>query len=159
MSAGARFTVMREGGSLKPRFFSAANTRSLLSRTAPSARPTMVKEGMPCRARSASRTTVWASTPARAADMTRDRAKTTSGDNGGAREMPPCRGGDRLDHTDFAGGNPVLRGSGLGQATGACAACPPCPVRRSLSHGCSISLSVSGCPSRPRGNQVPWRKP
>ncbi len=46
-SAGARLTVMRRSGNLKPRFLMAARTRSALSRTAESGRPTMEKAGSP----------------------------------------------------------------------------------------------------------------
>ena len=41
ISAGAKFTVMRLDGILKPEFFMAASTRSLLSLTAPSGKPTV----------------------------------------------------------------------------------------------------------------------
>jgi hypothetical protein len=47
MSAGARLTVMRLGGSEKPMALSAARTRSRDSATALSGRPTMVKPGVP----------------------------------------------------------------------------------------------------------------
>ncbi len=46
-SAGARLTVMRCCGMRKPPLISAERTRSLLSRTAVSGRPTMVKPGRP----------------------------------------------------------------------------------------------------------------
>ena len=46
-SAGARLMVMRRSGHLKPRFFRAAWTRSPLSRTAESGRPTMEMAGIP----------------------------------------------------------------------------------------------------------------
>ena len=46
-SAGARLMVMRRSGHLKPRFFRAAWTRSPLSRTAESGRPTMERAGIP----------------------------------------------------------------------------------------------------------------
>ena len=48
VSAGARFTVMRETGKLSPEFFIAARTRSRASLTAASGRPTMLKSGSPC---------------------------------------------------------------------------------------------------------------
>ena len=41
ISAGAKFTVMRLDGIRKPEFFMAASTRSLLSLTAPSGKPTV----------------------------------------------------------------------------------------------------------------------
>ena len=41
ISAGARLTVMLVGGIWKPEFLMAARTRSRLSRTAESGRPTM----------------------------------------------------------------------------------------------------------------------
>ena len=47
MSAGARFTVTRRGGSWKPEFSRAAETRSRLSFTAPAGSPTMVHWGRP----------------------------------------------------------------------------------------------------------------
>ena len=43
MSAGARLTVIRFCGSSNPAFFSAEMTRTLLSFTAPSGRPTTLK--------------------------------------------------------------------------------------------------------------------
>ena len=46
-SAGARLTVMCRSGHLKPRFLTAARTRSPLSRTAESGRPTSEKAGSP----------------------------------------------------------------------------------------------------------------
>jgi len=46
-SAGARLTVMRRGGSARPTAASAARTRSRLSATALSGRPTTAKPGMP----------------------------------------------------------------------------------------------------------------
>ena len=46
-SAGARFTVMRCAGNVNPEFLIAARTRSRLSRTVASGRPTMVKWGSP----------------------------------------------------------------------------------------------------------------
>ena len=45
--AGARFTVMRDTGKVKPQFFTAARTRSRASFTAASGRPTMSKAGRP----------------------------------------------------------------------------------------------------------------
>ena len=47
MSAGARLTVMRRGGSAIPLCASAAKTLSLPSRTAPAGSPTTVKMGSP----------------------------------------------------------------------------------------------------------------
>ena len=46
-SAGARLMVMRRSGKRKPRFLMAARTRSALSRTAESGRPTMENAGSP----------------------------------------------------------------------------------------------------------------
>ncbi len=46
-SAGARFTVVRLGGSVMPRLAIAAMTLSLDSLTALSGRPTVVKVGSP----------------------------------------------------------------------------------------------------------------
>jgi site-specific DNA recombinase len=46
-SAGARFTVMRCGGNSKPEFLIAERTRSRLSRTVASGRPTIEKWGSP----------------------------------------------------------------------------------------------------------------
>ena len=46
-SAGARFTVMRCGGNSKPELRIAARTRSRLSRTLASGRPTIAKTGRP----------------------------------------------------------------------------------------------------------------
>ena len=46
--AGARLTVIRLPGNSKPEFVSAARTRSRASRTALSARPTIVNVGRPC---------------------------------------------------------------------------------------------------------------
>ena len=46
-SAGARLTVMRRSGHLNPRLRAAAWTRSPLSRTAESGRPTMERAGIP----------------------------------------------------------------------------------------------------------------
>ena len=65
--AGARFTVMREGGRRKPQARRAEKTRSRASRTAASARPTSVKPGRPWRTRSTSTSTGKASTPSRPA--------------------------------------------------------------------------------------------
>src|SRR4051812_41741298 len=47
ISAGARFTVIRRGGSAKPSAERAARTRSRDSATALSGRPTIVKAGSP----------------------------------------------------------------------------------------------------------------
>ncbi len=46
-SAGARLTVMRRTGNSKPQFCSAARTRSRLSRTSVSGRPTIENDGRP----------------------------------------------------------------------------------------------------------------
>ena len=48
VSAGARFTVMRETGKRSPTFFMTARTRSRASFTAVSGRPTMLNSGSPC---------------------------------------------------------------------------------------------------------------
>ena len=64
-SAGERFTVTRPVGTRKPLFFSAANTRSRLSRTAASGRPTRLKMGWPPDTK-ASTVTGIPSTPCRA---------------------------------------------------------------------------------------------
>ena len=45
--AGARLTVMRLTGKVKPQFLMAALTRSLASLTAASGRPTTLKAGSP----------------------------------------------------------------------------------------------------------------
>lgn len=45
--AGARLTVMRLTGKVKPQFLMAARTRSLASLTAASGRPTTLKAGRP----------------------------------------------------------------------------------------------------------------
>ena len=45
--AGARLTVIRRAGKVQPQFFIAARTRSRLSRTAASGRPTRVNPGRP----------------------------------------------------------------------------------------------------------------
>ena len=58
-SAGARFVVIRRGGTLKPEFASAAPTRSLLSLTEPAGRPTMNHCGSP-KAQSTSTVTSYA---------------------------------------------------------------------------------------------------
>ena len=47
MSAGAKFAVIRLAGNSKPEFNTAARTRSRASRTAASARPTIVNAGSP----------------------------------------------------------------------------------------------------------------
>src|SRR4029453_19282541 len=65
-SAGARFTVMRWGGNSNPEFRMALRTRSRLSRTLVSGRPTIVKIGMP-NDTSTSTWTAHASMPYRAA--------------------------------------------------------------------------------------------
>ena len=65
-SAGARLTVMRCGGNSKPELRIALRTRSRLSRTLASGRPTIVKSGRP----NETSTSTWtgqASTPKRAA--------------------------------------------------------------------------------------------
>src|SRR5690606_20484896 len=64
-SAGARDRVIRRCGYSKPQQSRALRTRSLLSRTLVSGRPTRVSEGRPL-ARWASTLTAGASTPARA---------------------------------------------------------------------------------------------
>ena len=69
-SAGARFTVMRFCGSMKPQFFSADTTRTLDSFTAPSGSPTTLKNGMPSDM-STSTSTTTASTPNNAPDLAR----------------------------------------------------------------------------------------
>ena len=56
VSAGARLTVTRRGGTWKPEFVSAAETRSRLSRTAPAGRPTMVHCGNPAATSTSTRT-------------------------------------------------------------------------------------------------------
>src|SRR6266487_625091 len=61
-SAGARLTVMRRAGNSKREFTSAARTRSRLSFTSVSGRPTMVNEGRPF-ARCTSTVTSGASSP------------------------------------------------------------------------------------------------
>ena len=68
-SAGARFTVIRRGGTLKPELTSAAPTRSRLSFTALAASPTIVHWGSPCAA-STSTMTSYASMPTSAAERT-----------------------------------------------------------------------------------------
>ena len=55
-SAGARLTVMWPAGSSKPQFASAARTRSLLSFTAVSGRPTIEKAGRPAPTYTSTRT-------------------------------------------------------------------------------------------------------
>src|SRR5690606_15373072 len=72
-SAGARLRVMRRAGKSKPEFWIALRTRSLLSLTAVSGRPTRVMPGRPL-ARCASTLTAGASTPtwARLWTMARD---------------------------------------------------------------------------------------
>src|SRR5262249_45132884 len=64
-SAGARFTVIRRAGNSKREFTSAARTRSRLSFTSVSGRPTMVNEGSPV-ARCTSTVTSGAARPASA---------------------------------------------------------------------------------------------
>ena len=59
-------TVMRAAGSVNPHERMAANTRSLASRTAPSASPTITKAGIPFRRKSTSKSTRKASTPCNA---------------------------------------------------------------------------------------------
>lgn len=59
-------TVMRAADSVNPHERMAANTRSLASRTAPSASPTITKAGIPFRRKSASKSTRKASTPCNA---------------------------------------------------------------------------------------------
>jgi hypothetical protein len=66
-SAGARFTVIRRGGSVNPEFTRAALTRSLLSLTAPAGSPTISHCGNPGAA-STSTITSYASMPTTAAD-------------------------------------------------------------------------------------------
>src|ERR1051325_9894240 len=66
MSAGARFTVTRCSGNRYPEFLMALRTRSRLSRTLASGRPTIVKTGNPSDT-STSTTTVKASTESTAA--------------------------------------------------------------------------------------------
>ncbi len=69
MSAGARFTVIRRGGTANPEFTSAAPTRSRLSFTAPAGRPTIVNCGSPVAA-STSTVTSYALIPMTAAERT-----------------------------------------------------------------------------------------
>ena len=57
---------MRAAGSVNPHERMAANTRSLASRTAPSASPTITKAGIPFRRKSTSKSTRKASTPCNA---------------------------------------------------------------------------------------------
>ena len=57
MSAGARFTITCFRGKSNPVFLSAARTRSLLSFTAASGRPTVEKNGSPRLAMSTSTST------------------------------------------------------------------------------------------------------
>jgi len=64
MSAGARLTVILSEGNSYPEFFMEALTLSLLSRTAPSARPTVEKAGSP-REISTSTSTIRALIPTR----------------------------------------------------------------------------------------------
>ena len=70
MSAGARFTVIRSKGKAKPALRIAVRTRSRLSRTAESGRPTVVKAGRPAVMSTSTRTSA-ASTPTSAAESTR----------------------------------------------------------------------------------------
>ncbi len=69
MSAGARFTVTFFEGSSKPQFLMADATRTLLSLTALSGKPTRAKKGRPS-AMSTSTSTMTASTPISAPDRT-----------------------------------------------------------------------------------------
>ena len=68
-SAGARLTVMRSSGNSKPELLIAARTRSRLSRTVESGRPTVVNEGNPD-VTSTSTKTVAASIPCSDAERT-----------------------------------------------------------------------------------------
>ena len=70
MSAGARLTVMRRRGQVKPLFFIAARTRSPASRTAASGRPTTENEAK-FDDTSTSTRTIYASTPSTAKASTR----------------------------------------------------------------------------------------
>ena len=69
-SAGARFTITRVRGTLRPLWRRAERTRSRDSCTAASARPTMCSPGSPG-ARSTSTVTSWASSPCREAVLHR----------------------------------------------------------------------------------------
>ena len=69
-SAGARFTMTRVSGTLRPLWRRAERTRSRDSCTAASARPTMCRPGSPG-ARSTSTVTSWASSPWREAVLHR----------------------------------------------------------------------------------------
>ena len=69
-SAGARFTVIRSIGNSRPTLWIAARTRSRLSRTVESGRPTVVNDGKPA-VTSTSTKTVAASTPESVAERTR----------------------------------------------------------------------------------------
>ena len=73
-SAGARFTVMRSDGKAKPALRMAVRTRSRLSRTAESGRPTVVNAGKPGATSTSTRTSA-ASTPTSAAERTRASTK------------------------------------------------------------------------------------
>ena len=68
-SAGARFTVIRRGGQVKPVFRIAPRTRSRASDSAASGRPTIVSPGRPG-ATSTSTLTSRPSSPTRVADST-----------------------------------------------------------------------------------------
>lgn len=125
MSAGARLTVTRRRGHSYPALRRAAMTRSLLSRTALSGRPTTVKEGS-CRSVSTSTWTRYASIPRVAALSTT--AGITSLQRGGelpegvgerpttaflqARLAPSLRSAARPPHhADFP--SPLLPGKNL----------------------------------------------
>src|SRR5262245_20324147 len=70
MSAGARLTVIRSEGKAKPALRIAVRTRSRLSRTAESGRPTVVNAGKPLVTSTSTRTST-ASIPTSAAESTR----------------------------------------------------------------------------------------
>lgn len=80
-SAGARLTVMRRTGKSKPQFCRAARTRSRLSRTSRSGRPTIENEGRPL-----ARWTSTVTSGARPAAGARER--TTASDMGHSWRRP-----------------------------------------------------------------------
>ena len=91
-SAGARLIVMRSTGNSSPAFRIAARTRSRLSRTVESGRPTVVKDGRPG-ATSTSTKTSAASMPKTVAERTRASMAPVSGHARGP-SMTQIRDGD-----------------------------------------------------------------
>ena len=83
-SAGARFTVMRCGGNSRPALRIALRTRSRLSRTLASGRPTIVNSGRP-KLTSASTRTSSADTPTSAAVKVKASTRSGVASNGAGR--------------------------------------------------------------------------